>query len=535
MGDPELEQPLLQGAAATANAAAAPDGAAAAADAAEAGAGGAPLSVASLRSEAPERALELLARRGAVDLGAVAVQDAALKQALGSDGDDLLTAAADAPPGAGFDAARFWAPRLPAPNAGSPGARKQAGWASSVEALARVVAVEGATAPGAEGLVHLACSRFQITGDAAIFTIPVVEAVITYKWNAFARRALQAQLAFYFGWLLSFTAFTWLFQDEDLTLSLPDLLASPRGTATVALQLAALGAMIPFLLQELRLIAAYGLRRWAGLWNTLDSSAYVLQIAISAVHLQRSQVASPAFSIVLAAQCLLLYTKVQYYSRVLQSANTSFVDTLRAVLADSGVFYLLLFLGLSFYSFAAAFHILFRLDQKEVEEFNSFLHTTGTIFAFATGGPDFGLLWKSSVPVAASLLCFVYNFVLAIVLLNLLIAVMSDSYGRIMEREEGRFRAAQAQMIDELEVTLPPWLYATLLARVPTAAIAPRCVHFLQRSEDSGGGGGDEGAASVSELRDRLASLEAALAGLESRLGAKLDALAPASKGGWRR
>jgi hypothetical protein len=33
----------------------------------------------------------------------------------------------------------------------------------------------------------------------------------------------------------------------------------------------------------------------------------------------------------------------------------------------------------SFYSFAAAFHILFRLDQKDVEEFNSFLHTTGTM------------------------------------------------------------------------------------------------------------------------------------------------------------
>lgn len=28
----------------------------------------------------------------------------------------------------------------------------------------------------------------QVSGDASIFTIPAVEAVITYKWNAFARR-----------------------------------------------------------------------------------------------------------------------------------------------------------------------------------------------------------------------------------------------------------------------------------------------------------------------------------------------------------
>jgi len=27
------------------------------------------------------------------------------------------------------------------------------------------------------------------------------------------------------------------------------------------------------------------------------------------------------------------------------------------------------------------------------QEFNSFLHTTGTIFAFATGGPNFEVLW----------------------------------------------------------------------------------------------------------------------------------------------
>jgi hypothetical protein len=28
----------------------------------------------------------------------------------------------------------------------------------------------------------------QVSGDASIFTIPAVEAVITYKWNAFARQ-----------------------------------------------------------------------------------------------------------------------------------------------------------------------------------------------------------------------------------------------------------------------------------------------------------------------------------------------------------
>lgn len=540
MTESKWEQPLCEGPAPTAAATAARGTAASAAavdaEAAERGTGGPPLSLELLRKAPPECALPLLARRGVVTVGTVTVQDAALKQALGGSCDRLLTAGSDEPPGPGFDAAEFWAPRLPAPEAGPPGPCQKAGWASKVHAQACVVAVRGATALGADGLIHLARLRYQITDDPTIFTIPAVQAVILYKWNTFARRALQAQLAFFFVWLMSFTGFTWLFQGEDVSLSLARLLASPRGAATVALQLVSLGAMVPFMLQELRLVSAYGLRRWLSIWSVLNSLAYVLQIAISVVHLVRSHVASPSFSVVLAMQCLLLFTKVQYYSRVLQCPRTSFVDTLRAVMGEAVVFYLLVFLVLSFYSFAAAFHVLFRLDP-EVEEFNSFLHTTGTIFAFATGGPDFEVLWKSSVPMAASLLCVIYNFMLAIVFLNLLIAVMSESYARVMVREKGRFRAAQAQMIDELEVTLPPWLYTKLLARVPAAAAAPEYVHFLQWCEEadvceasSKDGGSKDKGVSAAELRDRVASLEAALAGMEARLAAKLDALA--AKGG---
>jgi hypothetical protein len=41
------------------------------------------------------------------------------------------------------------------------------------------------------------------------------------------------------------------------------------------------------------------------------------------------------------------------------------VDTLKAVIGD--VKYFLAFLVLTFYSFAASFHILFRKDQKDIQ------------------------------------------------------------------------------------------------------------------------------------------------------------------------
>lgn len=87
-------------------------------------------------------------------------------------------------------------------------------------------------------------------------------------------------------------------------------------------------------------------------------------------------------------------------------------------------------------SFAAAFHILMRKDQQESESFSTFLHTVGSIFAFAVGGPDMGVLWNSHVPTAATILCMIYNFTIAIVLLNLLIAVMTDAYSRVGGRRQ---------------------------------------------------------------------------------------------------
>lgn len=47
-----------------------------------------------------------------------------------------------------------------------------------------------------------------------------------------------------------------------------------------------------------------------------------------------------------------------------------------------------------------------------------------------------------------------------------------------MEREEGRYRCNQAQMIDELETTIPRWAYNY-------AAWCPTWVHFLQREADA--------------------------------------------------
>jgi hypothetical protein len=127
---------------------------------------------------------------------------------------------------------------------------------------------------------------------------------------------------------------SWLFQDEDLAATLPALLATRAGALTVAAELAALAFMSPFLLLEAGTLRAYGLRGWASIWNGVDLATYAIQLSAAAMHLSRRGVGSDALSGILAAQCVLLLFRMQYFSSVFKSTRVSFLDALRDVLAE---------------------------------------------------------------------------------------------------------------------------------------------------------------------------------------------------------
>ncbi len=76
--------------------------------------------------------------------------------------------------------------------------------------------------------------------------------------------------------------------------------------------------------------------------------------------------------------------------------------------------------------------------------------------AWLAGDPNLTLAYHHSThPVAASLLAIAYVFVLGLILLNLLIGLMTNSLHRVTENETLRLLLSKAQVIDELEATLP--------------------------------------------------------------------------------
>ena len=92
--------------------------------------------------------------------------------------------------------------------------------------------------------------------------------------------------------------------------------------------------MAPFLLLEAGTLRAYGIRGWASIWNVVDLATYTIQLSATAMHLSRRGVGSDALSGLLAAQCVLLLFRTQYFSSVFKSTRVSFLDALRDVLAE---------------------------------------------------------------------------------------------------------------------------------------------------------------------------------------------------------
>ena len=69
-----------------------------------------------------------------------------------------------------------------------------------------------------------------------------------------------------------------LIQDEDLSLTLSQLVETKRGIITVASEALALLGMTPFIYIEICTVLEYGPKRWLSIWNLMDLATYFLQV-----------------------------------------------------------------------------------------------------------------------------------------------------------------------------------------------------------------------------------------------------------------
>ena len=446
---------------------------------------------------------------------------------LGRIGDDSIITMGSQHPSFGNDSIEsVWRQYLaPSPPSSHPPKKQQAAWHADIPIKTYLVTIKNAANPDCQGLLQPLLRRWQAGGCSfTVFSLPAVHAVIDWKWETYCKKLLQIELLFFLLWMAAFYSFTAAFQDEDVSLSLAQLLASPRGQLTVACDVLALLGMAPFVAIEAATVHAYGVWGWATAWNVLDLSCYTLQLFIISVHLGRfSSLGSGWLSIAAALLCLLLLFRLQYFSRVL-SSNIAFFDDLKEVVVSVKTY--LLFLAMIVLGYAASFQILFRADQKQHPEFLNLPRSFIQMVTWSAGNADLNPLYQhASNPVAACVFGVSFVFILGIVLLNLLIGMITTSLDRLREDEMERQLLSKAQAIDELDAVLPQWVER----RYPH--LFPPFIHVLKVDKakmdgvcGSGGGGGgqrqdDDGTqVLLSSLKEEIKQVQEQLQVLMHRL-----------------
>ncbi|PNH11309.1 WD repeat domain-containing protein [Tetrabaena socialis] len=274
-------------------------------------------------------------------------------------------------------------------------------------------------------------------------------------------------------------------------------------------------------------------RAVASVWNTMDLASYaltaantglfvVLRIATSYELYDTTYLRlSDAVLVTTAVESLLIWVRALWFLLAFKRTGP-LVRMVIQIAADVRYFVLLLVatmlgFGLAFYSlFANTSGALaasrarlpgagseeggwgggggseedYGTDPAIADAFGTFPRTLASMVAMMAGNLDQSLFFRARAPALALLLFGAYVLLVLVILVNLLIAILSDSYERIKDTEEVEFVRGRALMIDDMEAIMTAAEHRAACAAVLTY------VHFLQpASEPAGGGGAGGGAA----------------------------------------
>lgn len=101
------------------------------------------------------------------------------------------------------------------------------------------------------------------------------------------------------------------------------------------------------------------------------------------VHLSRCTLKSDWLTILLAAQCILLLFRVQYWARAFNASQFAFVDVVWEVIDDTSG--LLVFLFMVMAGYGAAFHITFRIAEGGPDEYKTIWRSVLSMYEHVYG------------------------------------------------------------------------------------------------------------------------------------------------------
>jgi peptidoglycan hydrolase CwlO-like protein len=274
-----------------------------------------------------------------------------------------------------------------------------------------------------------------------IFQSDVVSAVIHLHWDMYGNKAHIYNLILYLILLTLFVLLTAYFQDM--------VQSTDQSIVTAAWMLQCIKcAMVLYLVsQEIVEAVAVKLSEWLrDFWNALDITAYTLTLIAVLKQATAADTSHPELdttaNIINATAAVLLWFKLLHFMRPYQSTGP-LVMMIFEIIADIRTF--LLILAIVVVGFANAFYAI--LSKGPTSNYSTLYLAVRTSFSCMLGGYDLEELDDSTTPVVLSIFWAVFMVIVAIVLLNVLIAIISDSYERLTALSTTNWRLEKAKIV----------------------------------------------------------------------------------------
>lgn len=344
--------------------------------------------------------------------------------------------------------------------------------------------------------------------DTDLYGCEVVRAVINVKWNTYARAFLLLQLAQYLCFLILFLVYvSFAVYQNNPSWSVQELLCQPSGQAAVVLECLLMVLMFGNATDEVKQMITYRGDYFLSPWNYMDLGLNVLMMTLFVLHLTR--VNYQVFVTLVAMEVLLLSLRLLYFCMAYEHFG-ALVRMVMIVIRDMRFFFLLLIFLL--FSFALTFSILLsnerrRPDAEAASATQSFATVENAIlqlFTMMMGDVEYSTLYEilqldTVVSKLAVTLACVYALLVLIVLVNMLIAIVDETYSSVKRSEQDQILRNKAMIIDEIESTLPRTCIDELNQRI----LLPY-VHVLvpqQADIDNHGGGQQDVLSKIKKLK----------------------------------
>lgn len=331
-----------------------------------------------------------------------------------------------------------------------------------INAESYLVPVSNIAQPGSAGILEPI--TFMGCQDRVFKSLPIVS-VIKWKWEKYVFRMAYIQMMKCIGLLLLFTCYSMtLLRCKNIknNKECPAVLDIMCISASIFSWLLLWNEVIQLRVylkdgntfrhkQFCAISQSAGIHYWLFTkWNIIEVVSFLLVGLVAPILHFVNQGQDVAWhSWLIGATGVLLWWKLLYYLQLFEKTSPLVImvfDVLKDMMAFLMISIFLLI------GFAFGFIVLFQREEGDIgQDFSSLYRACLTLFAYLLGAFELEQFDDTRYPQVAFGLFVAYELVMTIVLLNLLIAIMGDSYDRIKERESTTFLIAKAAIIEDME------------------------------------------------------------------------------------